>query len=151
MIASGPSALLYDIAGTSVRIDFALGVFWKKAVWPDTTNELGPYAEEIRSFLRGGAFPLRCELTVWVHRKETKLACVAFDPVPLGRTGPGSYGYKFMIPGINFLLSLGADPGELHVGAGRISVCDGDQILLNALRALGPLPDLPGPKRRVVR
>lgn len=90
---------------------FAMGVFWKASIhsWRGGTNEpqieLGPYREQIRTFLRGETtFPQRVALMVVVQRPP--VTQISFN---LPHQGPVTeyHNFTFYVPGIMFALAVG--------------------------------------------
>ena len=100
-------------AGTNPDIDvhklchFALGVFWKGALHPWKFGEipLGPFAESIRTWLRGEtSFPKNLALNVIVARPSE--AQIIMNP-PYRTGGTPCKTYLLHVPGILFRLSVG--------------------------------------------
>jgi hypothetical protein len=90
---------------------FALGIYWKAAVhsWSgsktDPMIELGPYADTIRTWLRGeSGFPKNVCLTVSFARPETALIIMC---QPVETKARGWRTFLLYVPGIRFTLSVG--------------------------------------------
>jgi hypothetical protein len=83
---------------------FALGIFWKASIhpWPVGQILLGPYGEEIRTWLRGETeFPKNVALNVILSRPAA--AQIIMNP-PYETT---CHTYLFHVPGVLFRLSVG--------------------------------------------
>jgi len=102
-------------AGTNPDFDvkrishFALGVFWKASVYPWKLGEisLGPYADAIRTWLRGEtAFPQNVAPNVILSRPAA--AKTLMNPPYLTAVAP-CHSYMFNVPGVFFRLSVGKD------------------------------------------
>jgi hypothetical protein len=98
---------------------FAMGIFWKAAVhsWRGGKKgpliELGPYAEKVRTFLRGETgFPEHMILTVGVLPKPVKyISCC----LPYRGSNTGWFNYLLYMCGIEFALEVGKMiPAEAH-------------------------------------
>jgi hypothetical protein len=92
-------------------IHVAMGIFFKTAVhsWSGSETEpriaLGPYTDEVRTFLRGETgFPKRMSLTVGVLPAPVK-DISHFHPYR--DTTPGKFNYRFYMCGIIFILAVG--------------------------------------------
>lgn len=93
---------------------FALSVFWRAAVhdWAPVHGqkyerlELGPYEETLRQFLLSlSPFPKNVVTLISVY-EELNFTRTAFPPAR-GERAPEGRSYSFLIPGIQFSLSLG--------------------------------------------
>ena len=93
---------------------FALSVFWRAAVhdWGPVHEqeyqrlELGPYEETLRQFLLGVVpFPAHVVMLISVY-EELDITRTAFPPVR-GERMPEGRSYSFLIPGIQFSMSVG--------------------------------------------
>jgi hypothetical protein len=86
---------------------FALGIFWKASIYPWEFGQisLGPYAEAIRTWLRGETgFPQNIALNVILSRPAA--AQIIMNP-PYKTTSTGCHTYLLHVPGILFRLSVG--------------------------------------------
>jgi hypothetical protein len=93
-------------------VHFAMGIFWKAAVhpWSGTDREprieLGPYAEEIRKWLRGeGLWPQNITLTMAVSRPER--AQITMNDPYRGVSDSVSRIYFMHVLGVLFVLNIG--------------------------------------------
>lgn len=93
---------------------FAMGIFWKAAVhnWHcrdrDPLIELGPYEEPTRAYVRAqgeASFPSNMCLMVTVL-PPPKIPLLLGVPVR-GLNGDGYRNFRFYVPGIQFVLSVG--------------------------------------------
>lgn len=93
---------------------FALGIFWKAAVhyWiggkKETQIKLGPYEERLREFVhspRTGPLPDGIALLIAVL-PPPKISMLADIP-NRGPNGDGFHNFRFYVPGIQFILSVG--------------------------------------------
>jgi hypothetical protein len=92
-------------------IHFAMGVFWKAAIhsWSGVRTEpkidLGPYAEPIRTFLRGETgFPEHMALTIGVLPPPAQL--ISFHN-PYQGSNSNWHNFLFYVSGIEFSLAVG--------------------------------------------
>lgn len=86
---------------------FALGIFWKASIHPWQFGQvfLGPYADTIRTWLRGETpFPQNVALNVILSRPAA--AQIIMNP-PYETTSEGCHTYLFHVPGVLFRLSVG--------------------------------------------
>ncbi len=95
---------------------FAVAIFWKAAVYSWRPNkvgnliELGPYADQLRGFLRKeGPFSKHVALTVFVHKPP--VMHISFGP-PYLSDSSGFRSYALYVPGILFVLSVGKQLGD---------------------------------------
>jgi hypothetical protein len=93
---------------------FAMGIFWKASVhhWQGRDNtpqiSLGPYSEELRKFVldpSGNAFPEHVTLMIALLL-PSNVPLLTNIPVR-GPSGDGFRNFKFYIPGVQFILSVG--------------------------------------------
>jgi hypothetical protein len=100
-------------AGTNPDIDvqsishFALGIFWKASIhpWEFGAISLGPYADPIRTWLRGETpFPQNLALNVIVSQPGS--AQILMNPPYESQVTP-CHTYLFHVPGVLFRLSVG--------------------------------------------
>lgn len=122
LVTAGPLVLSesdYAVHGASQngRVDvpkiihFALGLFYKAAVhaWSGTSSEprldLGPYREEIRRYLRGGALPNNAALNVVLARPGS--GSIGFNFPHVGYRESTYRTYVVFVPGVQFMLALG--------------------------------------------
>jgi hypothetical protein len=94
---------------------FALSVFWRAAVhsWIPVLGdayerlELGPYRESLRQFLVGsGPFPANVVTMISVY-EQTNFTRTTFPPEAGERNPNEGQPYSFLIPGIQFSMTLG--------------------------------------------
>jgi len=103
-------------------IHFAIGVFWKAAIhsWSghrlDPVIDLGPYAERLRTFLRGETrFPDHVALTIGVLPRSKAQKLIAMTQ-PYRGSNRSWHNFLFYIPGIEFAISVGKAVGEERRG-----------------------------------
>jgi hypothetical protein len=108
-----------QIPGVDMRklVYFAVSVFWRAAAqrWlidtkgPTHRLMLGPYEGLLRRFLLADDERLPDDVVTWVHVSpslEHRHNCVADFPMALKRAH-GVTGYRFIVPGITVVLSVG--------------------------------------------
>ncbi len=102
----------------SALIYFAMSVFWRASahVWRNASGtmqgiDLGPFEEEIRHFLLGGAFPEHAAIlvTVWPTRDVLPAAYT-----PRRGRAPDCHVFNFLIPGLEFKLFTGHRIPEIY-------------------------------------
>jgi hypothetical protein len=104
---------------SAIRVDqlayFAASIYWRGAahVWrvdnrPTARLGLGPYEEQLRQYLLGGAWPKNAALIVQVSAGMEALRNSSTTPPYLMRKNGKSTAYRFSVPGFNFFLWLGA-------------------------------------------
>jgi hypothetical protein len=120
---------------TELLVHFAMGIFWKAAVhsWDRRVSEpkieLGPYRNQIRTWLRGESeFPNGVYLRLVV---ATPLAAQIALLEPYETPGRGWHHFLLAVPGLIFLLDLGKTVGQAerdlcigHHPEKPILVCD---------------------------
>jgi hypothetical protein len=108
-VAAYASAKVPDIRTDSVT-HFAMGIFWKAGVHNWQTGhgtlrlELGPYQDEMRSFLLGERFPLHAFLMINVVPPSLPTISAY---MPYTSKADGFTFHAFYVPGIEFMLTLG--------------------------------------------
>ncbi len=111
----GKGAIYYAAQNPFIDVEklthFAIGIFWKAAVhtWKMGREkiriELGPYAEPIRLWLRGGLpFPKSVNLAVAVARAENALVILTG---PVKQSTKRWQSFSLQVPGLLFTLHVG--------------------------------------------
>lgn len=86
---------------------FAISIFWRYSVasWPSGHSvRLGPYSEELRLYLSGGAAPKTARLLCFLSRLT---AANSLLMMPNTVKGDGFLLHQFVIPGFDFMLAIG--------------------------------------------
>jgi len=116
-VAAYASIKVPDIR-TDFLIHFAMGIFWRAGVHNWQTGhgtlrlELGPYQDEMRSFLLGGPFPKHAFLMINVVPPSLPTISAY---LPYSSRTAGITFHSFYVPGIEFMLTLGkATPDYLR-------------------------------------
>jgi hypothetical protein len=108
-VAAYASVKVPDIR-TDFLIHVAMGIFWKAGVHDWQTGhgwlrlELGPYREEMRSFLLGGLFPRHAWLMISIVPPSLPTISAY---MPYSSKVDGFTFHSFYVPGIEFMLTLG--------------------------------------------